>query len=509
MEELSNPLVYIPQYFRVLTKADERGMSYLVPMVLWPSQEHYIQNRTHRDICVKNRQTGFSTGVDADNSHKLFTLPYQRQTIITHDQETSEFLFQTVQRFHHNLPLEKRPWTDWKSGRRMRFPAKRPDGHKGLDSYIYVDSAKSDNLGIGRTLNCAHLSEVAKWPPRKAEELFADISQTVPEGGFITLESTPKGRGGLFYRLYDAAKRGDINYRAFFYPWWWDITCVTDASDILKYTDEEKQLMEYVRRNDNMELSPKQIAFRRQKIKELQDLFFQEYPENDIDCWLSSEVSVFDGIAIRRYLQRVENGIQQGNLTIWKDVIGGERYVIGADPAGGYEKGDYSAATVLRVKTNEYVARIRGKLPPDLFAQEVLRLGYKYNDAEIGIERQMHGHTVLRVLMEANYPNLYHQMEYDDVLGRVAGQPGWNTTGKTKPIMIDTMAQALRANDIELWSENFLLEASGYMWEGQKTRKQPGGYDDELDALMIALQLRENAPIIEEKRYETISYAHL
>ena len=495
MEELENPLLYIPKYFKVISKATKRSASDLVPMVLWPAQKHYIQNRTHRDVCVKNRQQGFSTGVMADTSYRLFTQPFQRVAIITHDQETSEFLFQTVQRFYRNLPSEMRPETDWKSGSRMRFPK--------LDSYIYIDSAKSDSLGIGHTLNVAHLSEVAKWPPRKAEDLFADISQTVPEGGYITLETTPKGRVGLAYRLYDAAKRGDINYKPFFYPWWWDITCIRSVDRKLEITKEEQQLV------SNYNLTNEQVAFRREKIAELGDLFYQEYPENDIDCWLTSDISVFDGLAIRRYLQQTQPGRQDGNLILWKDVIGGEKYVIGVDPAGGYEKGDYSVASVLNVKRNEYVARIRGRIPPDLFAQELIRLGHRYNEAQIGVERLMHGHTVLRILMENNYPDIYHQQDYDALIGSITRQPGWNTSGKTKPIMIDTMATALRAGDIIIWSENFLLEASGYMWEGQKTKKSPGGFDDELDALMIALQLREQAPIIEPQKYGVRSYARI
>ena len=75
--------------------------------------------------------------------------------------------------------------------------------------------------------------------------------------------------------------------------------------------------------------------------------------------------------------------------------------------------------------------------------------------------------------------------------------------------MVDTMKAALRSSDIILWSENFLLEASGYTVEGSVYKKPPGGGDEGLDALMIALQIRESAPILEPKRHEAISYARL
>ena len=314
--DITDPLSYIPNVFFVLSKADERGRSEKVPMKLWPLQEYYLRNRTHRDIILKNRQAGSSTGILAGNSHALFTIPYERQIIITHDDETSEYLLQTVHRFHTNLPPEIRPKTDWKSGSRIKFPK--------LDSYIYIDSAKSDSIGIGHGLTRAHLSEVAKWPSRKEWQLYADISQTVPVGGYITIESTPQGRGNLFAQLYQAAKRKEINYKAFFFAWWWDITCHRPVTDALTYTKEEQQLIDYVKRTDNMDLRPEQIAFRREKNRELKDYFFQEYPENDIDCWLSSEQNVFDGVAIKRYLQQIQPGRTEGYLTIWKDVIGGE-----------------------------------------------------------------------------------------------------------------------------------------------------------------------------------------
>jgi len=497
MIDITNPLIYIPEYFKVITKADKKGISQLVPMNLWKAQEYYIGNRTHRDIVVKNRQVGLSTGVEADNSHKVFTTPYTRMSIITHDTETSEFLLQNIHRFHRHLPDNRKPEVDWASSSRIRFPK--------MDCYIYIDSAQSAAIGIGHTLNIAHLSEMSRWPEYKAPDLFAGISQTVPEGGWITIESTPKGRGNTFYRIYDAAKKGDINYKPFFFPWWWDQSCVRDVEEKLFYNTEEKLLVE----KEN--LSPEQIRFRREKIAEIGELFYQEYPENDVDCWLSSDVSIFDGVAIRRYLLQVNPGRTSGDTTIWKGVIGGEKYVIGVDTAGGNEKGDYSVAAVLRCKTNEYVARIRGRIAPDLFAQEIMRLGHHYNDAQIAVEKIMHGHTILRILMEAGYPDIYEHEDYDMSLGATSSKPGWNTSAKTKPIMIDDFNSALRANDISLWSENLLLEASGAIWQPtpsgkQKLSKSPGGYDDELDAVMIALQIRNQIPIFDTPRQSAVSY---
>ena len=499
LKQLQDPLYYIPHYLKVLAKSDAHGKTALVPMKLWPAQEYYIKNRGHRNICLKNRQQGFTSGVLADNATALFTTKFQRQTIVANDDETATWIFQTMQRFHRNLPVELRPQTDWKSGKRMRFP--------NLDSFIYVDSAQSDSLGIGHTLNVAHLSEMARWPARTANQLYADISQTVPVGGLITIESTPRGRGGKFYELCQAAKQGDIDYKYFFFPWWWDVTCVLPVENDFTLTAEEQSLVRYVKQRDNMDMTKEQILFRRWKIGELGDLFYQEYPENDVDCWLLNAAGVFDGIAIRRYLKDCWAGRKDNNLTIWKDSIGGERYVIGVDVAAGKAGGDFSVASVINIKRNEYVARLKGRIPPDVFAQEVLRLGARYNDAMIGVERTGHGHMVIKILIDNNYPNMFHYLDYDSIKMGSMTEPGWITSPKSKPIMIASLDAALRAQDLAIWSEDLLNECSDMYYDGMKTKTS--GFDDEAMAVMIALQLRESAPIIDANRSRVVTYARL
>jgi len=362
-----------------------------------------------------------------------------------------------------------------------------------------------------------HNSEVAKYPPRKARDLFTDISQTVPENGYLTMESTPKGRVGIFYEIYQAAKRGEVNYKAFFYPWWWDITCVRPVKEPLEYTQEEKDLIRRVKLEEDIDLSPEQIAFRREKIAELRELFFQEYPENDKDCWLASEMGVFDGAIIRKYVNQVLPGEVEGNLTTWKGVIGGEKYIIGVDPAGGHPKGDYSVASVLRLKTNEYVARLRGRIPVDLFGEELYRLGKKYNYATLVIPDDAYGRMILQLMQAKNYPNIFTHEEYNSLTGSVTFVQGYRVNVNTKPQMVSTLAAALRSNDLISWSDNLMVEASGYVYEKSpsgrlKTNKAGGGFDDELDAVMIALQARQEIPVndfIDTKRCDPISYARI
>jgi hypothetical protein len=486
---------YVESNLFVMTKDSK-----LVPMMLWPAQKDYIRHRTHRDIVLKGRQMGFSTGIEADDACALFTLPFQRQAIITHDTETSEFLLQNVHRFWRNLPKEKQPKVDWSSAYRIRFPL--------IDNYIYIDSAKSDSLGIGHTLNCVHLSETSRWQEQRARDLYAGISQTVPLDGVMTIESTPRGRAGIFYELYMSAKRNDIPYKAHFYPWWWDPNYTLPVEKKLELTSDEKLMVKHYN------LTEGQIAFRRLKQSELKELFFQEYPESDQDCWLSSDIAVVSGVILKPYYLAIkEPRMEDDHTAIWKDVIGGRKYIMGVDVAAGYEKGDFSVASVLDVRTLEYVARIKGRMPPDLFAEKVFRLGLRFNQALIAVERAGHGHSVLRTLLEKDYPNLYYHVDYDDILQATRNEPGWKTSLKTKPTMVTDLVAAIRAQDLISWSENFVTEAAGLTWEGMagggKVKPTFGGHDDEWDAVSIALQIREQTPIIDEGRARVTSYVRL
>lgn len=505
---------FIQNNFMVINK-EER----LVPVRLFKMQEHFIRNRKRRTAALKARQMGLSTAALFDNSVDLFKTPFQRQTIITHDSETSEFLFQNVQRFYRNLPWnvgksekEMNPKHDWKSGTRMRFPK--------IDSYIYIDSAKSDSVGAGHTITRCHLSELAKWSQRKAEQLFADISQTVPKTGHLIVESTPQGRAGLFYDIYKGAKKGTNGFTPFFYPWWWEEGYIQDVdeymtdekaeivADILgqsasNYLKDEKKFKEFNK------LTDAQIAFRRWKIGEIKLLFFQEYPENDEDCWLSSDLSVIPGADLRPYYSEIREGEIHGNWTVWKKPIGGRDYIIGADVATGRAK-DYSCAAVIDTRSLEYVARIRGKIHTDQFAEELIRIGHEYNDAMIAVERNGHGHSVLRVLLEKNYENLYYHVDYDSTNEENA-DAGWVTSKKTRPMMLSTMIATFRAHDLISWSENLLTEASSLVWEGGvdiNSKTTSGESDDEFMSIAIAIQVRELMPVITAKAESPNSHSY-
>ena len=214
-------------------------------------------------------------------------------------------------------------------------------------------------------------------------------------------------------------------------------------------------------------------------------------------------------MAIRQHLLQCKEGRKETSLEVWKDVQGGKSYVIGVDAAAGLPQGDFSVAVVLDAKTCAHCATLRGRIPPDLFAEQVERLGRRYNIALIAVEREASGNTVLKVLRDKSYPNIYFYRDFTKRMGTEIPQPGWLTSSKTRPMMIDYFNSILRSNSLESYSKNLFQEASSFIYIGVVAKAAAGQYDDELMAMLIALIVRETSPTVGVSRHAAQQYTSL
>ncbi len=197
---------------------------------------------------------------------------------------------------------------------------------------------------------------------------------------------------------------------------------------------------------------------------------------------------------------------KDGPLTIWEPPQNGALYVIGADVSEGLEKGDYSSAQVVRRDTGEQVAEWHGHTDPDLFGIELFKLGRFYNDAFVGVEANGHGLTTLVTLKRyLGYPNVYYRQTVDrETKGspsRYSRKLGWLTNARTKPLMIDELAGALRDEGVTLSSSETVEEMFTFVRdETGGMGAQEGCYDDRVIALAIALQMLKTAPVMPSPR---------
>lgn len=154
----------------------------------------------------------------------------------------------------------------------------------------------------------------------------------------------------------------------------------------------------------------------------------------------------------------------------------GRHYVLGADPAEGNPTSDDSALVIIDRDTWEEVGELHEKLEPEVFARLSDAVGRFYNRASVLVERNNHGHTVL-LWLKHNSP--LTRMRGED------GRPGHLTTGKSKTMMFNSLAQILHEKDTTIHSQETVLQIASV--EGDTLKAPPGEHDDCAMAYGIAL----------------------
>jgi len=233
-------------------------------------------------------------------------------------------------------------------------------------------------------------------------------------------------------------------------------------------------------------------------------MILQEYPVDDLSCWLVSEDAVFDGEVVHIYETRRRAPLwieQNGEKRIWERPVNGRPYVIFLDTSEGLPQSNWQAGAVLDVERLKFVAVLRCKMALADLARIVYELGISYNEALLMVERNNHGHAVLHALQEyLQYPNLY----YHDESGLTASHLlGWPTNTRTKPLMVAEFKELFEAGALEIDDEDALREIKTFRYfdprvnprhSGQDRYGAPsGGTDDIVMAMMGAVQGRHLA----------------
>lgn len=504
VEYIRNPELFASKFLFIKTKPDATGVARLVNLTFNRMQKDYCQKRSHRDIIVKARQLGFSTGLLGMNYHKVSTIPNTELAVITHKDEASDYLMEVIRRFNANIPFELSIPKDNEDV--ITFEFRDPNNPKHVQtSAIYVGTAGGSIFGRAYSFTIIHMTETAHWEAKKTETILSGVVNSVPATGWITNESTPNGRAGYFYELYQQAKAKQSSYKNYFYPWWWsDDYTLQPNSDLLIAEDKEPKLSEeetYLVQVHGLNFN--QILWRRWKYRELdavrKDLFRQEFAENDTDCWLVAENAHFDPAAIYRLI-KLKIAPMSHNLdsfyTIWKLPQGNNSYVIGVDVGEGLQDGDFSVGVVLNAKTNEHVATLRGRIPVDMFYDKLKKLAKLYNTATVAIERNV-GQGLIELFKRDYYPNLYYQYNYNNVDSEKTGRAGFLTTGASRKAIIDWMKALLDNGGFITYDETLINEMLEFQRIDGKPQAPAGGHDDSLFAAMIAAYVREQIPLYE------------
>jgi hypothetical protein len=450
-----------------------------------PVQRHTLdqimklpRDRQRRVLILKARQLGMSTLIQGWMYAMVRSVANMRAATISHEAEASTRLLDIGRYFLDHDPAQ--PETKQNRAGAVVFA--------GLESSHYVGTAGARAFGRGDTLHLIHASEVAFW--LDAQKTLTGLMEALVPRGIGFIESTPNGIGGYFYETWQGAPEN--GWLPLFYPWWWAAEYrlpVLEPEEFQVLTDEEKFLVA------NFNLGLEQLAWRRDKMRQLRHHFAQEYPENAVDCFLTSGQPYFDVNTLREIekLTVMPPIRESAGLRVWKDPEADHSYVVAGDPAEGLEGGDYSSCQVLDVGTGEQVAKLRGQWPADHFARLACQLAEKYNEALLTFERNNHGHSCLNTAVNTvGYQNLYRHEEYSFGMGEMQKKLGWPTNATTKPVMLADLDSNLIHGGVIIRDAQTLSELRTMFWNGKGgVEAVEGCHDDDVMALAIANQIRK------------------
>lgn len=439
------------------------------------------RNRPVKIDILKYRQPGVSTFVLALFFDKVIRSPGTCAVSITHEDDSTNHFRMIIKRFYKNLPPDEKP--------RMKYDRKGYFYFPDLDSEYHIWTAGSRGVARSFTANLLHASEVSQWPGEPAQIWAGPYGSATP-GAWFMRESTPQGMG-WWYQLWLKDKEAGATYTPLFFPWWmqeeYRALYPVAIDDV---TPEEREFLV----KSGIDLY--QLAWRRMKIKELGELFFQEYPEDDVSCFLGLETCVFDVAKCKQNLERAGKVKplmvdENGALKIWKTAEPGRKYVAGCDPSTGDPQGDAQGLGILDWETGEAVADLHGYWPLNVFTYKAVALCEIYNNALFAIERDAYGHFMLRILTEdVHYPNLYSHRDYDTNREKL----GWVTSHKTRGPMIEGLANAIREDSIWVPDSLFWRECLSFIRTTQKKEGEAaaGTHDDRVIKYAIAWDIRRD-----------------
>jgi len=405
------------------------------------AQELYWQRKTRRNLILKARQKGLSKVIDADQLIDCIRKA-TNAVVISHEKEATKRLFQAVRTFIDDMEVPPAISTDSKT--EIKFP-------KSGSSY-FIGTAGARAFGRGDTIQRAHLSEAAFYDD--LEKILNSVGEAA-EFGQIDIETTPNGRE-QFYDMWQKAKAGRSSYTPIFIPWFIDGEYSTDnmtererdglsatvremidmpAADFVASMDEEEmRVVKSVSEEYGIVLTAGQMKWRRYKIWDKGIMFFQEYPEDDVTCFLQSGRSVFSQI-----VRDPGRKIPLGMFSEWKaskeekEALKSRRLYAAVDGAEGTPTGDRHVFSVIDVPPGQKAAVIyehASNEPIDVFWAKITPIirGFK-----------------MHLAVEKNGLGVAHVQKAKQLRLRFME---WDTGSHNRPTMISELEEAYRKGEL-------------------------------------------------------------
>lgn len=400
---------------------------------LYPYQKavlyQFVKDRFN--IILKFRQAGITELISMYCLWLAMYHPNKKINIISIKDTTAKKVLKKIKYMYKNLPLY------------LQVPiVNGRTGEYGSSSMIefnngsFIESIPtSSEAGRSESLSLLVIDEAAivRW----ADQIWAAAFPTLSTGGSAIVNSTPYGIGNFYHSKWVDAVAGGNEFIPIRLFW-----RMHPERDIEWYNQMSTAL------------GPKRTA-----------------QEIDGD-FLSSGNSVFDLMDIKAIedclsefpiIKRRYNGqyLQFNEPELDKD------YFIGADVATGRAT-DYSSFTCMD-KLGEEVAVYKGRMSVDKYARLLGDTGQLFNWATLAPESNDVGLAVTSMLQAEGYPKLYYFQKMVKKKGKTRPEvdkaPGWLTTSKNRPVIIDGLEADIRNDVITCKDPFFVYEAKTFIYD--------------------------------------------
>lgn len=500
---VADPILWIKYFCTIVNKEGRK-----IPFEPTYHQKLLSKNFGKYNLVAKSRQLGVTSFALAYSLYLTHTEPDTVCMIMSYSLDTVDIVFKKLKAMYDDLNQSVKI-NDIANNRKELILENR--------SRIICCVCGSKDAARGSTLRYAHLTEVAFMDDEKLKSQLVAIDAALRPDGQIVLESTSNGMN-MWFELWCQAVNGESQYKPFFFSWLDDKYLFAkdydENSEIYKNRhgryltvddlDEEELTLYNKMDGDNDPLALKKLMWRRMKIANIgKEKFRQEYPTNAMESFVVSGNNIFDLEKIQERLNNIEQTKKlilpknlptifkkwKNSITIWKYPKAGQKFYCGVDTGEGIGS-DNSVISVVDAEGFQCFEFANNRIKPYEFAELVRAVGEYYNRCLLVIEKLSAGHTVVDKLYDSSnrYINLYKYKSYD-AKGRVRKKPGFETSSKSRPIIINRFVEMFEKGEVCVNSKGLLNEMKSFQMDNNgKVQAVTGAKDDRVLAYCMALE---------------------
>lgn len=424
--EVTRSVFYFAKFIFVLHPLRGKVRFDLYPFqkrVLW----HFLVNRFN--IILKFRQAGITELISMYVLWLAMYHPNKNIQIISIKDRVAKKVLRKIKYMYKNLPDHLK--VTIVNGRTGEYGTATEIEFSNGSIISSVPTTEDAGRSEALTLLVIDEAAIVRW----ASTIWKAAFPTLSTGGSAIVNSTPYGVGNWFHNMWVEAITGGNEFNPI--RLFWQMHPERDQSwyDSMRDALGARGCAQEI---DGDFLSSGYSVFDLTDIKAIEDTLFDFVP---IETRYDETLRLFD---------KPKPGV---------------RYFIGADVATGRSR-DYSAFTIME-RGGEEAGCFKGKIPVMNYSKLLMEVGRKYNNAIIAPETNDIGLAVTSKIQDSGYQNLH----YSQVILKKKGKkkefqqvPGWLTTEKNRPLIIDELEEDVRRDNIIVKDPFFVQEAYTFIY---------------------------------------------